>query len=245
MHTRLQEFLENTNQIYDLQFGFRKKHSTNHAILSIIEDIRQDLDNKTYTCGVFIDLEKAFDTVNHKLLLDKLKHYGVSGTANKWLESYLSNRKERVKFNGENSEYLSVTCGVPQGSILGPLLFLIYINDMHQAVKYSKMHHFAADTYLKCSDKNDRLLKNKMNKDLALLFDWLCSNRLSLNVSKTEFIVFKPPKKKLETRFTLKLNRIVLYESKKIRYLGLIVDDKLSWKFHIYELRKNSIVLLV
>ena len=239
MHTRLYDFLENTNLIYDLQFGFRKKHSTNHAILSIIEDIRQDLDNKTFTCGVFIDLEKAFDTVNHKILLEKLKHYGVRGIANQWFESYLSNRKQRVKFNGEKSNYLNVTCGVPQGSILGPLLFLVYINDMHQAVKYSKMHHFADDTYLKCSDKNDKLLRNKMNKDLALLFDWLCANRLSLNVSKTEFIVFKPPNKTLTSRFTLKLNRTVLYESKKIKYLGLIVDDRLTWKFHVFELRKK------
>ena len=224
---------------YDLQFGFRKQHSTNHALIDIVENIRQKLDAKTFSCGVFIDLEKAFDTVNHEILLQKLYFYGIRGVGNSWFKSYLENRNQRVKLGGIFSSYHNVTCGVPQGSILGPLLFLIYINDMKDAVKHSIVHHFADDTNLLCSDMDENVLKRKMNEDLRLLFDWLCANRLSLNVDKTEFIVFRPPRTKLKNRFTLKLNRITLYESSKIKYLGLILDARLSWKYHIYEWRKK------
>ena len=185
-----------SNVFSDLQFGFRKKHSTNHALLNIFENIKEKLDNKTFSCGVFIDLEKAFDTVNHKILVKKLEFYGIRGISNEWFCSYLSNRQQRVKLDGKKSSYLNISCGVPQGSILGPLLFLIYINDMKNSVKNSILHHFADDTNLLCSDTNEKLLERKMNEDLKLIYLWLCANRLSLNVDKTEFIVFRPPRKK-------------------------------------------------
>ena len=224
---------------YEKQFGFRKKYSTNHALLNIVEGIREKLDNKTFACGVFIDLEKAFDTVNHQILLKILEHYGIRGTANKWFASYLSSRRQKVRLDDTYSEFKNVSCGVPQGSILGPLIFLIYINDMRNAVRHSVVHHFADDTNLLCSDKEPSQLRQKMNEDLKQIFEWLCSNRLSLNVSKTEFIIFKPPKKIPYERITLKLNGITLYESSKIRYLGLIIDDRLTWKHHISELSKK------
>ena len=239
MHSRIYEFLDNTNVFYKFQFGFRKQYSTNHALLSITEGIRENLDTKKFGCGVFIDLEKAFDTVNHEILLSKLEHYGIRGVANEWFRSYLTSRSQRVKLDGETSNYLGINCGVPQGSILGPLLFLIYINDMYKAVKHSSIHHFADDTNLLCSDKNPEILKKKMNEDLKLIFEWLCANRLSLNVDKTEFIVFKPPKMSLNSRFILKLNGKTLFESSKIKYLGIIMDDRLTWKHHIFELRKK------
>ena len=133
---------------------------------------------------------------------------------------------------------MSITCGVPQGYILGPLLFLIYINDMNKAIKNSETFHFADDTYLKFSFSSEQLIRKKMNEDLKNLFIWLCENRLSLNVAKTEFIIFKPPKS-LKKRITLRLNGKTLFESKKIKYLGLSVDNRLSWKFHINELSKK------
>ena len=109
-----------------------------------MEEIRSKLDNKTFACGVFVDLEKAFDTVNHKILLTKLYHYGIHGKlALTWFQSYLNNRKQQVSINGVSSPFLDIGCGVSQGSILGPLLFLIYINDMHTAIKSSIVHHFA------------------------------------------------------------------------------------------------------
>ena len=239
MHTRIYDFLEQSNVFYKFQFGFRKKYSTNHALLSIVEEIRESLDNKSFACGVFIDLEKAFDTVNHNILLGKLEHYGIRGIANDWFRSYLTSRKQRVKLGCEKSDYLDITCGVPQGSILGPLLFLLYIHDMNKAVKHSCIHHFADDTNLLCKDKDLKILRKKMNEDLKLIFEWLCANRLSLNVAKTEFIIFKPPRMKLEERVTLKLNGTTLLESTKIKYLGIILDDRLTWKHHIYELRKK------
>ena len=239
MHTRIYDFLEQSDVFYKFQFGFRKKYSTNHALLSIVEEIRGSLDNKSFACGVFIDLEKAFDTVNHNILLGKLEHYGIRGIANDWFRSYLTARKQRVKLDGEKSNYLDITCGVPQGSILGPLLFLLYINDMNKAVKNSIIHHFADDTNLLCKEKDLKILRMKMNEDLKLIFEWLCANRLSLNVAKTEFIIFKPPRMKFEERFTLKLNGVTLLESTKIKYLGIILDDRLTWKHHIYELRKK------
>ena len=132
-----------------------------------------------------------------------------------------------------------ITCGVPQGSILGPLLFLIYINDMHKALKHSVVHHFADDTNLLYSHKNPKILRKNLNEDLKLLFNWLCANRLSLNVSKTEFIIFRPPRSKIPDRITLSLNRTTIFESTKIKYLGVIMDSKLCWKHHIFELNKK------
>ena len=239
MYNRIEEFLNDSEIIYKLQFGFRKKYSTNHALLSIVEKIRANLDNKTFSCGVFVDLEKAFDTVNHMILLQKLEHYGIRDIANNWMRSYLTNRSQCVSTNGVKSKNLKVSCGVPQGSILGPLLFIIYINDMHKALNKCTVHHFADDTNLLFSDKSPNVIKKTMNKELALLFDWLCANRLSLNVGKTEFIIFRPPKMKLENRVVLTLNHKQIFESRKIKYLGLLMDDRLTWKFHINELCKK------
>ena len=239
MFNRIDEFIKQNEIIYKYQFGFRSGYSTNHALLSIIEEIRSNLDKKTFSCGVFVDLEKAFDTVNHKILLEKLKFYGIKGLANKWLNSYLSNRTQSVTLNGTVSNSLPVSCGVPQGSILGPLLFLIYINDMHSAFKDCKVHHFADDTNLLFSHKDPEIIRKTMNKELKLLFDWLCANRLSLNVAKTEFIIFRPPNRGLKNRITLELNKTKIHESTKIKYLGLILDRKLAWNHHISELSKK------
>ena len=124
MYTRLYKFLDIHNCIYNLQFGFREKHSTNHALFSITEKIRESLDNNNFACGIFIDLQKAFDTVNHDILLQKLNHYGIRGVANAWFKSYLSNRTQFVSINGFESNTKNINVGVPQGSVLGPLLFL-------------------------------------------------------------------------------------------------------------------------
>ena len=142
MHQRLYKFLELCNVLYSLQFGFRQKHSTNHALISMTEAIKSTIDNKRFGCGVFIDLKKAFDTVNHDILLKKLEHYGVRGTAFDWFSSYLSNREQFVSVNGQVSEKLVINCRVPQGSVLGPLLFLLYINDLPNASKVLSFYFF-------------------------------------------------------------------------------------------------------
>ena len=127
MYDRLTKFLDKYNVLYQNQFGFRQGHSTHHALITLVDKITKSLDNGDIVIGVFLDLKKAFDTVNHKIILKKLYHYGIRGNLNKWFESYLADRSQYVLFNGKTSDTRNVNCGVPQGSILGPLLFILYI----------------------------------------------------------------------------------------------------------------------
>ena len=133
--------MQKENSLYDLQFGFRKGTSTTHALVNLVENIKKSLDNKTNVCGVFIDLQKDLNTVNHKILLDKLYHYGVRGQAHLWFEFYLTDRKQKVRIASVDSRLMKISCGVPQGSILGPLLFLPYINYLRHATQKSLVHH--------------------------------------------------------------------------------------------------------
>ena len=193
VHNRVYTFLEDTSCIYSLQFGFRKKHSTNHTLIDITDSIRKALDDKKFACGVFVDLQKAFDTVNHDILISKLDHYGIRGTANNWFASYLSNRSQYVSILGFDSTTNTISHGVPQGSVLGPLLFLIYINDLHVAIKHSKVYHFADDTNLLNIGNSAKQIQKYVNADLKTLYQWLLANKISLNCDKTEVIFFTNP----------------------------------------------------
>ena len=126
MYNRIISYLEKFSILYNNQFGFRSKHSTIHALLLLTDKIQRSIDNGTYSCGIFLDLSKAFDTVDHKILLTKLEYYGIRGVVNDWFASYLSNRRQFVSCFGTDSDYHTVSCGVPEGSVLGPLLFLLY-----------------------------------------------------------------------------------------------------------------------
>ena len=161
MHKRLYRFLEICEALFCMQFGFRIGHSTDHALISLTETIKSSLDNKRFGCGIFIDLQKAFDTVNHDILLQKLEHYGIRGTALKWFQSYLTNRKQFVSINGHSSSQREITCGVPQGSVLGPLLFLIYINDLPKSSKLLSFYLFADDTNIYFESDNLATLTKK------------------------------------------------------------------------------------
>ena len=143
MYTRLDNYLDINDILHQSQFGFRKKLSTSMALLELTEEISKSIDDRNYTVGVFIDLAKAFDTVDHKILLQKLHHYGVRGTANEWFGSYLENRRQFVVVNGTPSGCSTISCGVPQGSILGPLLFILYINDLNTISKKLRTIMFA------------------------------------------------------------------------------------------------------
>ena len=232
MHSRLYNFLSIHNCIYDYQFGFRKNHSTNHALLNLTEEIREALDNNSFAAGVFVDLQKAFDTVDHTILLNKLNYYGIRGITNNWFKSYLSNRKQYVTINGFESEVAIMKYGVPQGSVLGPLLFIVYINDLHSAIKYCSIRHFADDTNLLITNKNIKQLKKQLNLDLRNLNKWLKANKISLNASKTELLVFRHPNKKITYDLKLKINGKRLIPSKFVKYLGLIIDPHLNWRYH-------------
>ena len=166
MYKRLYTFLNNNNIIYNLQCGFRQQYSTSHALANITEIIRKALDNGNIGCGVFVDLQKAFDTVDHQILLAKLNHYGIRGVSNDWFKSYLSNRNQYVSINGYESGLAALNCGVPQGSVLGLLLFVLYINDLNQAIKFCKVHHFDDDTNLLCLSNSIKKLNKLVNADL-------------------------------------------------------------------------------
>ena len=148
IHKRLYSFFEEQNIIFKNQFGFRKNHSTVHALIDLTEDIRKTIDSNKFACGIFVDLQKAFDTVDHNIILKKLEHYGIRGIANDWFKFYLSDRSQLVSILVYDSEIAASELGVPQGSVLGPLLFLIYINDLHNAITFSITRHFADDTNL-------------------------------------------------------------------------------------------------
>ena len=236
VYSRVISFFNTNHVLFKRQYGFRSKHSTALSLINITERIRQSLDNGEYSCGILIDFKKAFDTVDHLILLKKLDHYGIRGTPNNWFRSYLSDRKQYVSVSGTNSSFKSINHGVPQGSVLGPLLFLIYINDLPNALVYSDAFIFADDTALLYSDKNLKRIRKRLNIDLKLLVHWLHTNKIGLNVDKTEAILFRSAKKKVDYDLKLKLNGKKLQLVTPVRYLGIVLDENLSWTHH-----KNSL----
>ena len=236
IYKRLHTFLDYNNIIYDLQFEFRQQYYTSHALINITENIRKALDDGNIGCGVFVDLQKVFDTVDHEILLAKLNHYGIRGVSNDCFKAYLSNRNQYVSINGYESGLAAVNCGVPQGSILGPLLFLLYINDLNQAIKFCKVHHFADDTNLLCLSNSIKKLNKLVNADLKHLPNWLNANKISLNVKKTEMIIFKSKQRKLEGDFKIKLCGKILDPTESVKYLGVKIDANLTWQHHVNDL---------
>ena len=232
VHSRVYDFLDSNKCIYENQFGFRKKHSTVHALLNMTEDIRHAIDNDFLVCGVFIDLKKAFDTVDHSILLKKMDYYGLRGITNNWFKSYLTNRYQYVTINGHKSTHALMRFGVPQGSVLGPLLFLIYINDLHFAIKNSTTRHFADDTNIIIKNKSAKVLTRDLNVDLAQLTKWLRANKISLNTKKTELLIFCSKQRKISYDIKVKINGKKLIPVNHIKYLGVYIDCHLDWTFH-------------
>ena len=221
------------------QYGFRKTLSTQHAILDIVSTIHTNMDKRLFSCGVFIDLKKAFDTVDHKILLHKLDHYGFRGVINKWFSSYLQGRTQTTQIDSYISAQNDITYGVPQGSVLGPLLFLIYINDVQECSEKLKFFLFADDTNILYADKNLRSLELIVNQELCKLYDWLTANKLTLNIKKSNFVIFSPAQRKFTYQPKIMIfdngqNKNVALECKEfIKYLGILIDSHLTWKHHI------------
>ena len=195
VHDRLYMFLEQNNAFYNYQFGFRNNHSTNHALIEITEQIRNAWNKNLFTCAVYLDLEKAFDTVNHEILSSKLKHYGIKGTSYNWFKSFLCERIQYTLIKESESSLRTVSHGVSQGSVLGPLLFILFINDMQNSVEYCKVNHYVNDTNLLLTDNSLKKVIRQVNRDLSLICHWLRANKINLNASKTEIIIFRPKNK--------------------------------------------------
>ena len=232
MYNRLLEFLETYKILTNSQFGFRKSLSTYMALMTLMDRLITSLENNEHVIGIFLDFSKAFDTVDHAILLKKMSHYGIRGNALKWFESYLSNRKQYVTYNGISSVTKTVKCGVPQGSILGPLLFLIYINDLCSVCKHTFPILFADDTNLFTSGKEIKTLETNINNELSHISIWLKVNKLSLNIKKTHYMIFRK-RKKDSLNVKLSIDGELINEVDKTKFLGVLIDNKLTWKQHI------------
>ena len=257
IYSRLYSFFSHSNIIYDQQFGFRKKHSTCHAINFSVCEVLKNIEKKRHVLGIFIDLSKAFDTLEHNKLLTKLEYFGIRGTAHKLLKSYLTSRDQLTSFHRVSSDKCKVEYGVPQGSVLGPLLFLLYINDIVNCSSEGNFVLFADDTNIFVSGATAREAYDSANAVLEKVTEYMDANQLHINVSKCCFIHFKPNL----SRGTLTCARAQIYDRncklflgnetiKKVestKFLGVIIDEKLSWEAHIrfLEARLNSCIIMI
>ncbi len=228
-------YLNDNNIIIKQQSGFRKRHSTETALLHTTDQYLLNMDKGVLNGVLFLDLKKAFDTVDHQILISKLKIYGIEGLALNLFKSYLSNRLQRCKIQGINSQPNIITCGVPQGSNLGPLLFSVYINDLPNCLEETQASMFADDTSISSSGTSLLEIENKINNDLHNVNIWLETNKLTLNTEKTEFMLIAS-KRKLKQysgspNITIGSHNIKQVINKKV--LGIILDEELKWRDHI------------
>ena len=198
-------------------------------MLSITDKIQKAIDSGMYACEIFLDLSKAFDTVNYEILLQKLECYGIRGVAKRWFESYFHNRQQFVSMGDVKSATKAISCGVPQGSVLGPLLFLLYVNDFQNCSKILDFHLFADDTNIFHAHKSITALEEITSEQLNLVHEWLCANKLSLNIEKSNFVIFHPIQKKLIYTVTIATRDKSLKQEDNIKYLGIIIDKNLNW----------------
>ena len=231
------DFLDDNKVFYKRQFG--KNHSTSHAIITLVERVSKALDTGKYVVGVFLDLKKAFDTVDHNILLSKLKLYGIRGSTHSWFKSYLSNRKQYVEYNNFKSDTKTITHGVPQGSILGPLLFIIYMNDFSRSSDLLFSILFADDTSVFIEGKNFENISKILNTELEKVNMWLKANKLTINTKKTHYIMFHRTRIKHNTNIKILINNNIVDHINNTKFLGVIIDSKLNWTAHILYIKSK------
>ena len=236
VHNQLYTYLEENNLLSHCQFGFRRKSSTEHAVTYFSDFIKNSMDKGKLTGAVFVDLRKAFDTIDHATLIAKLQIYGVRGKELTWFQSYLFNRQQFVSFQSTRSERQSIRCGVPQGSILGPLLFTIVINDITEQVKKCRILLYADDTVIFTSDKDSKKIEEMLNTEFNNVTRWFTNNNLVLNLkkAKTEFVLFGTHQQLANSeKVSISLNGKMINESELYEYLGVTMDKNLTMKVHL------------
>lgn len=247
VYDKLMKFLITKNILYKHQYGFRPKHSTTHPIIHLLNHCATSVSkpDPEFTLAVLCDLSKAFDVINHDILLRKLNNYGIRGIAYDWFKSYLSDRQQFVEIDGKISQRVPIQIGVPQGSILGPLLYLLYVNDIGNSCS-GNILSFADDTtlYMSHSDLNE--LYAKANMHANELYQWFCSNKLSLNAKKTKYIVLRPKHMKGDlSRYSITIDSTKLDRigndciEKSTKFLGMHIDENLTWKQHIAAVKRK------
>ena len=244
VYNQLYEYLNSNDLLAPSQSGFRSLHSTATALLKCTNDWYSSLDVGKHVGVIFVDLKKAFDTVDHKILVQKLAHYGIHSSELMWFKSYLSNRSQFTRVNGVDSKVQNIDIGVPQGSCLGPLLFLLYINDLPKITNNAKVYMYADDTSLSLQNHSMSQLNRALNQDLLALDKWLRGNKLSLNVAKTHSMVISTKRKLAilknqaeQLHLHIRHNDLDVVQCTK--YLGVHIDNTLDWKNHIQEVSKK------
>ena len=240
MHKKLSSFLSINNIIVPSQYGFRENHSTIDAISELVGNVLRGFDGNAMTLTVMLDISKAFDTLNHRILLDKLAHYGIRGIALSWFGSYLKGRTQAVTYNGVQSKFASIPNGVPQGSILGPLLYTLYTNDLWKSISFSGIIQYADDTTIYLSGTNLHTLSQNINKDLNSIFNWFSCNRLALSANKTVAICFKKARTEISLDdIKLEINNVPINLVTSTKLLGLYLDCSLTWEVHINHIARD------
>ena len=231
VHTR-KLFFKCHSALTSTQYGFRPKYSTFHALLDITNSASDNIEKKLYTGLVFLDLTKAFDTVNHSILLYNFEHYGIRGIVNNFFGSFLSNRNQYVTINKTNFSLKFIDIEVPQGSILGPLHFLIYINDIPNSVKCTP-RLFADDTCLLMGAPSTTILENQLKDDLNNIFNWISANNLTLNLKKSQLLIIAPNLKFSNDVLNTQSPACEIKTIFKAKYLGILFDNRLNFFAHI------------
>ena len=240
MYTRTYNFLTKTDQFYSSQYGFRQGHSCENAVSELVAEIIKSKQEGLYTISMFLDLSKAFDTLDHEVLIRKLDKYGIRGKANNWYKDYLTNRKMRTKCvvastgKMEFSDYKNITYGTPQGSCLGPLIFIIFTNDLHRQLQYCKSLLFADDTAIYKSYRHLNYLTWCIEDDLNRLTQWFRINKLTLNLDKTVCILFQ--KTKETKQIAINIGNQTIKNTAETKFLGMWIDEHLKWNTHIQKL---------